>query len=68
VEKQLPVDEVKLTAELPGFVDLLRRGRANELFQRWIGSQFQQQDPALFKKVQDANMEAQQEAARSKAR
>jgi len=39
VQAQLPLDEVKMNQELPGFIAYLRRLRQNELFNEWFRTQ-----------------------------
>ena len=39
VKAKLPLDPVKMNAELPGFVDYVRQTRQNEAFQEWFRKQ-----------------------------
>ena len=64
VEKKLPVDEVKLQAELPAFLANVRQGRQMDAFNQWFQGQARQ-DPGFSMTMQQL---AQQSAARSPQR
>jgi hypothetical protein len=39
VQSQLPLDEAQMKAEMPAFINTLRRTRAQEAFNQWFGKE-----------------------------
>jgi len=50
VKAKLPIDQTKMSGELPGFVDYVRQTRQNEAFQEWFRKQVERnmRDTPLF--------------------
>ncbi|MDB6064769.1 MAG: hypothetical protein JWR26_977 [Pedosphaera sp.] len=66
VEKQLPLDETKMKAELPAFTNSLRDSRQNEAFNEWFNAQLRA-DQVFIQRLQKLAAEAQMAASRPRS-